>query len=84
VRTDELEEEQRILALAKKQKPVEFGSKEDFQLAQALNHFKGLPVKLARADTPAEKGAADILVKPDTKTDTVKPEDKKAPPSHVK
>jgi carboxyl-terminal processing protease len=91
VRHDELEEEQRLLALAKKQKPIEFGSKEDFQLAQALNHFKGLPVKLAKADTPAEKGAADIVVKRETKTDTkpdaktdVKPEDKKAPPSQVK
>ncbi|HEX8601799.1 MAG TPA: S41 family peptidase [Pseudoduganella sp.] len=83
VKHDELEEEQRILALVKKQKPVEFGSKDDFQLAQALNHFKGLPVKLAKADTPAEKGAAEILVKPETKSDTVKPEDKKAPPSQV-
>jgi carboxyl-terminal processing protease len=45
---DELEEEQRALALAKKQKPVEFGSKDDFQLNQALNHFKGLPVKLSK------------------------------------
>ena len=88
VRNDELEEEQRILALAKKQKPIEFGSKEDFQLAQALNHFKGLPVKLAKADSAADdtpaKRAQDILVKPETKSDVPKPEDKKAPPSHVK
>ncbi len=85
VRNDELEEEQRLLALAKKQKPVEFGSKEDFQLAQALNHFKGLPVQLAKADTAAEKSAADIVVKPETKTDAgVKPEDRKAPPLKVK
>ncbi len=83
VRHDELEEEQRILALAKKQKPVEFGSKDDFQLAQALNHFKGVPVKMARIDTPEEKRAEDILVKPETKSD-IKPEDKKAPVSKVK
>jgi carboxyl-terminal processing protease len=48
IRRDELEEEQRLLAAAKKQKPVEFGSKEDFQLEQALRHFKGLPVKTAK------------------------------------
>ncbi|GGY93461.1 S41 family peptidase [Pseudoduganella plicata] len=85
VRNDELEEEQRLLARAKRQKPVEFGSKSDFQLAQALNHFKGLPVKMAKADTPEEQGAQDILVKPDTKSDVnVKPEDKKAPVSKVK
>ncbi|UGQ46137.1 S41 family peptidase [Massilia endophytica] len=78
VKLDELEEEQRILTLAKKQKPIEFGGKDDFQLAQALNHFKGLPVKLARADTPAEKAAEQMLVKPEIKSD-IKPEDKKAP-----
>ena len=41
---DELEEEQRLAALEKKRKPLEFGSKDDFQLTQALNHLKGLPV----------------------------------------
>ncbi|TWI63087.1 carboxyl-terminal processing protease [Pseudoduganella lurida] len=82
VKHDELEEEKRILALAKKQKPVEFGSKDDFQLAQALNHFKGLPVKLAKADTETEKAAEKILVKPETQSDVgIKPEDRKAPAS---
>ncbi|MCS0590673.1 S41 family peptidase [Massilia norwichensis] len=47
---DELEEEQRALALLKSGKAPDFGSKDDFQLAQAINHFKGLPVKLAKAD----------------------------------
>ncbi|MFL6675488.1 MAG: S41 family peptidase [Massilia sp.] len=47
---DELEEEQRALALLKNRKPLEFGGKDDFQLAQAINHFKGLPVKLAKVD----------------------------------
>ncbi len=46
---DELEEEQRLAALAKKRKILEFGSKEDFQLAQALNHLKGLPVQLSKS-----------------------------------
>jgi carboxyl-terminal processing protease len=45
---DELEEEQRMAALEKKRKPLEFGGKEDFQLAQALNHLKGLPVQLSK------------------------------------
>jgi carboxyl-terminal processing protease len=47
-RIDELEEEQRLAAIEKKRKPLEFGSKEDFQLAQALNHLKGLPVQLSK------------------------------------
>lgn len=46
---DPLEEEQRLIALEKKRKPLEFGSKEDFQLQQALNHLKGLPVALSKA-----------------------------------
>ena len=29
-------------------KPVEFGSDEDYQLKQALNHLKGLPVMVAK------------------------------------
>jgi carboxyl-terminal processing protease len=48
VKVDELEEEQRLAALAKKRKPLDFGSKDDFQLAQALNHLKGLPVQLSK------------------------------------
>jgi len=49
LKRDELEEEQRIIAQEKKRKPLEYGSKEDFQLAQALNHLKGLPVKVSKA-----------------------------------
>ena len=41
-------------------------------------------MQLAKADTAEEKGAKEILVKPETKMDVVKPEDKKAPPSQVK
>ena len=46
---DELEEQKRIAAMEKKRKPLEFGSKEDFQLAQALNHLRGLPVQLSKS-----------------------------------
>jgi carboxyl-terminal processing protease len=49
-RRDELEEEQFTAAALKHAKPVEFGGKDDFQLAQALNHFKGLKVELAKDD----------------------------------
>jgi carboxyl-terminal processing protease len=45
---DELEEEQRGAALEAKRGPLEYGGKNDFQLTQALNHFKGLPVKLSK------------------------------------
>jgi len=54
IRRDELEEEQRLLAAAKKQKPFEFGGKDDFQLEQALRHFKGLPVKTAKPELAAK------------------------------
>jgi carboxyl-terminal processing protease len=68
---DVLEDEQRIAALAKKYKPVEFGSKDDFQLKQALNHFKGLPVQLSKAEArPASdvgETKPDTTPKPDTK-----------------
>ncbi len=46
---DELEESKRLAALEKKRKPLEFGSSEDFQLAQALNHLKGKPVQLSKS-----------------------------------
>jgi carboxyl-terminal processing protease len=49
-RRDAIEAGQRTAALQKDRKPLELGGKDDFQLAQALNHFKGLPVKLAKAD----------------------------------
>jgi len=52
---DELEEEQRVAALAKKRKMLEFGSKEDFQLAQAINHLKGLPVQVSKAKPENKK-----------------------------
>ncbi len=51
---DELEEEQRLAALEKKRKPLEFGSKDDFQLAQALNQLKGLPVQLSKVKPEAK------------------------------
>ena len=48
---DELEEQLRIVTMEKTRKPLEYGSGDDFQLAQALNHLKGLPVQLAKQET---------------------------------
>ena len=53
-----------MIAQEKKRKPLEFGSKDDFQLAQAINHLKGLPVQVSkvqpdmREDTSDDKAAA--------------------------
>jgi carboxyl-terminal processing protease len=52
-----LAQQQRALALLKDRKPLEFGSKDDFQLAQAINHFKGLKVMLAKGEPVDEKPA---------------------------
>jgi carboxyl-terminal processing protease len=48
-RNDELEEQLRVLASEKRRKPLEYGSAEDFQLQQALNHLKGLPLSLSKS-----------------------------------
>ncbi|KAB8040204.1 S41 family peptidase [Janthinobacterium aquaticum] len=73
---DQLEQEKRLIADAKTRKRLEYGAQDDFQLQQALNHFKGLPVKLAKVDNKAEK----IVDKPEIASD-IKAEDKKAPVS---
>jgi carboxyl-terminal processing protease len=57
---DELEEAQRLAALEKKRKPLEFGSKEDFQLVQALNHLKGQPVQLSKTKVVENKKEPSI------------------------
>ncbi|MCM1128624.1 MAG: S41 family peptidase [Alistipes senegalensis] len=48
------EEEERILN--GKYKPLEYGSKDDFQLKQALNHLKGLPVKISKNQAEEKSG----------------------------
>ena len=35
-------------------KPIEFGSSEDYQLQQAMNHLKGQPVQVTKKDTVAQ------------------------------
>jgi len=66
-KVDELEEEQRIAALEKKRKPLEFGSKDDFQLVQALNHLKGQPVQLSKSAKVESKKENTINEKKDEK-----------------
>ena len=52
-----LAQQQRALALLKDRKPIEFGGQDDFQLAQAIKHFKGLPVQLAKGVPEEDKPA---------------------------
>jgi len=66
---DGAEQKQRALALLKNRQPLELGGKDDFQLAQALNHFKGLPVKIAQPEAievtpPAPKELPGSETKP--------------------
>ncbi|MDB5962057.1 MAG: peptidase [Massilia sp.] len=84
-KVDLLELERRAAAL-KNRKPVEFGGKDDFQLQQALNHFKGLPVKLAPAPAVEVVDAQKLLPTPVStfngkqNGDAVKPADIKGKP----
>jgi carboxyl-terminal processing protease len=48
-------------------KPIEFGSSEDYQLQQAMNHLKGQPVQVAKKDTVAQATEARESAKPASK-----------------
>ncbi|GGI19808.1 MAG: S41 family peptidase [Oxalicibacterium faecigallinarum] len=74
---DELEEEQRLIALEKKRKPLEFGSKDDFQLQQALNQLKGLPVTLSKSAKVENKKEPTINEPKAGEKNGEKPGDKK-------
>ncbi|MES2831951.1 MAG: S41 family peptidase [Pseudomonadota bacterium] len=71
IKVDQLEEEQRLIALQKKRKPLEFGSKEDFQLAQAMNHLKGLPVQVSKIKEVVSKEEKPSATKEAPKEDTL-------------
>jgi carboxyl-terminal processing protease len=64
---DELEEEQRLAALDKKRKPLEFGGKDDFQLVQAINYLKGMPVQVSKAKVVESKKEPSINDPEDSK-----------------
>lgn len=58
-REDDIEEQMRLLNAARQRKPLDYGSADDFQLAQALRHLKGEPVTLsgrAKGTTLARQG----------------------------
>ena len=58
-REDDIEEQMRLLNAARQRKPLDYGSADDFQLAQALRHLKGQPVVLsgrANGTTLARQG----------------------------
>jgi carboxyl-terminal processing protease len=58
---DDIQEQIRILAEARRRKPLVVGSADDFQLAQALRQLQGLPVQLSkRASTPTAAAAAPL------------------------
>jgi carboxyl-terminal processing protease len=59
-KVDELEEEQRLAALDRKRKPLEFGGKDDFQLVQAINYLKGMPVQVSKAKVVESKKEPSI------------------------
>jgi carboxyl-terminal processing protease len=48
VKRDEEADEKHVLEIEKTLKPLEYGSATDFQLMQALNQLKGLPVQVAK------------------------------------
>jgi carboxyl-terminal processing protease len=53
-RRNEAEDQMRLIAMERTRKPLEYGGADDFQLKQALNHLKGLPLQLSkRAAAPA-------------------------------
>ncbi|VCU70522.1 Carboxy-terminal processing protease CtpB precursor [Pigmentiphaga humi] len=52
-------------------KPIEFGSADDFQLAQALNLLAGKPVQLAKAEDVA-KAAAEVAERNKTPAEKAK------------
>ena len=69
---DTMEQEQRALAISKNRTPLEFGAADDFQLTQAINHLKGLPVKLSKSEVVEDKEAASGVAKPEVKLPELK------------
>jgi carboxyl-terminal processing protease len=47
-RHDEVEDQMRMIAMERSRAPLEYGGGDDFQLRQALNHLKGLPLQLSK------------------------------------
>ena len=73
-----IEEAKKIAAFEKKRKPLEYGSKDDFQLAQALNELKGLPVQLSKAKVELHKDSDKTSEQNEASPSDPKTGDKKA------
>ena len=56
-RQEDIEEQMRLWTEARERKPLDYGSADDFQLAQALRHLKGEKVQLSK-----RAGAADTTL----------------------
>ena len=54
----ETEAEKAAAEKAKDRKPLEFGSADDYQLQQAMNHLKGMPVIVAKAKEEPKDASA--------------------------
>jgi carboxyl-terminal processing protease len=78
-RRDPVELEQRAIALARRRAPLDFGGADDFQLAQALRHFKGLPVRLSHAELRADALVPAPAVLPAAAKPAATPPEMKAP-----
>lgn len=66
---ENLENELKIIEKNKKRGPIEFGSKDDFQLQQALNFLEGKPVKTAKPAPVTDKVASKDAAKPEVKAE---------------
>lgn len=58
---DEEADEKHALEIEKTLKPLEYGSDSDFQLHQALNQLKGLPVQLAKVENKEADAKPDAV-----------------------
>jgi carboxyl-terminal processing protease len=63
-RPEDITEQMRILAAARRRPPLDFGSADDFQLAQALRRLQGLPVQLSKRAQPVVPLASTHRVQP--------------------
>jgi carboxyl-terminal processing protease len=65
-------DEEKYARNPKRNKPIEFGTAEDYQLQQAMNYLKGQPVKISEPERKDADKKADAKseVKADSKTET--------------
>jgi carboxyl-terminal processing protease len=57
---DEVEDALRLSRVARTYRPVDYGSADDFQLRQAINHLKGRGVQLSASARPLAQGQPSL------------------------